>query len=68
MNSENCHKFIVLKFNKLQTIIAIIAEDKVTKLFCMTDDFYQSMSSKKLNLVITLFYHVVHVTNHLFVI
>ena len=37
--SENCCNFIVLKYKELQTIIAMITEDKVTKLFCMADDF-----------------------------
>ena len=31
--------FIVLKYKELQTIIAMITEDKVTELFCMADDF-----------------------------
>ena len=37
--SENCCNFIVLKYKELQTIIAMITEDKVTELFCMADDF-----------------------------
>lgn len=37
--SENCYNFIVLKHKDLQTIIAMITEDKVTELFCMADDF-----------------------------
>lgn len=37
--SENCYTFIVLKYKELQTIIAMITEDKVTKLFCIADDF-----------------------------
>ena len=37
--SENCYNFIVLKYKDLQTIIAMITEDKVTELFCMADDF-----------------------------
>ena len=37
--SENCCNFIVLKYKDLQTIIAMITEDKVTELFCMADDF-----------------------------
>ena len=37
--SENCGNFIVLKYKDLQTIIAMITEDKVTELFCMADDF-----------------------------
>lgn len=37
--SENCCNFIVLKYKVLQTIIAMLTEDKVTELFCMADDF-----------------------------
>ena len=37
--SENCCNFIVLKYKELQTIIAMITEDKVTELFGMADDF-----------------------------
>ena len=37
--SENCCNFIVLKYKDLQTIIAMITEDKVIKIFCMADDF-----------------------------
>lgn len=37
--SENYYNFIVLKYKDLQTIIAMITEDKVTELFCMADDF-----------------------------
>ena len=37
--SENCCNFNVLKIKILQTIIAMITEDKVTELFCMADDF-----------------------------
>lgn len=37
--SKNCRNFIVLKYKDLQTIIAMITEDKVTELFCMADDF-----------------------------
>jgi hypothetical protein len=29
----------VLKYKELQTIIAMITDDKVTELFCMADDF-----------------------------
>lgn len=39
MINENCCNFIVLKYKDLQTIIAMITEDKVTELFCMADDF-----------------------------
>ena len=37
--SENCCNFIVLKYKELQTIIAMITEDKVTEIFCIVDDF-----------------------------
>ena len=37
--NENCCNFIVLKYKDLQTIIAMLTEDKVTELFCMADDF-----------------------------
>ena len=37
--SENCCNFIVLKHKELQTIIAMITEDKVTELFCIADVF-----------------------------
>lgn len=37
--SKNCCNFIVFKYKVLQTIIAMITEDKVTELFCMADDF-----------------------------
>ena len=37
--SENCCTVIVLKYKELQTIIAMITEDKVTELFCIADDF-----------------------------
>lgn len=37
--SENCCNFIVFKYKGLQTIIAMITEDKITELFCMADDF-----------------------------
>ena len=37
--SEKCFNFIVLKYKELQTIIAMITEDKVTELFCIADDF-----------------------------
>ena len=39
MISENCCNFIVLKYKVLQTIIAMITEDKVTELFCIAHDF-----------------------------
>ena len=37
--SENCCKFIVFKYKEIQTIIAMITEDKITELFCMADGF-----------------------------
>ena len=37
--SENYCNFNVLKIKSLQTIIAIITEDKVTEIFCIADDF-----------------------------
>lgn len=37
--SENCCNFIVFKYKEIQTIIAMITEDKITELFCMADDF-----------------------------
>ena len=39
MISENCCNFIVLNYKVLQTIIAMLTEDKVTELYCMADDF-----------------------------
>ncbi|MCI7313866.1 MAG: IS982 family transposase, partial [Prevotella sp.] len=39
MISENCCNFKVLKIKSLQTIIAMITEDKVTEIFCIADDF-----------------------------
>ena len=39
MISENYCNFNVLKIKSLQTIIAIITEDKVTEIFCIADDF-----------------------------
>ena len=47
--NENCCNFIVLKYKDLQTIIAMITEDKVTELFCMADDFckfFDAMTKK----------------------
>ena len=37
--SEKCCNIIVLKYKELQTIIAMITEDKFTELFCIADDF-----------------------------
>ena len=39
MISENCCNFIVFKYKEIQTIIAMITEDKITELFCMADGF-----------------------------
>ena len=39
MISENCCNFNVLKINTLQTIVAIITEDKIIEIFCVADDF-----------------------------
>jgi hypothetical protein len=36
---ENCCNFIVFKYKEIQTIIAMITEDKITELFCMADGF-----------------------------
>ena len=37
--SENCCTFIVLKHKVVQTIIAMLTEDKVTGIFYMADEF-----------------------------
>lgn len=37
--SENYCIFIVLNYKELQTIIAMLTENKVTEIFCMADDF-----------------------------
>ncbi len=37
--SEICCNFMVLIYKQLQTKVAMIAEDKVTEIFCMADDF-----------------------------
>lgn len=39
MTSENCYDFIVLNYKVLQTIIAMLTEDKITELCCIADDF-----------------------------
>ena len=44
--SEKCFNFIVLKYKELQTIIAMITEDKVTELFCMADDFCKFLDAQ----------------------
>lgn len=36
---QNYYNFIMLNCKELQTIIFTLASDKVTELFCMTDDF-----------------------------
>ena len=41
--SENCCNFIVFNYKVLQTIIAMITEDKVTELFCK---FFDAMMEK----------------------
>ena len=37
--SENCCTFIVLTYKVVQTIIAMLTEDKVTEIFYMVDEF-----------------------------
>ena len=44
--SENCCIFIVLNYKGLQTIIAMLTDDKVTELFCMADDFCKFFDSQ----------------------
>ena len=39
MIGENYCSFVVLKYKELQTIIAMITEDKVTDFFFIADDF-----------------------------
>ena len=39
MISENYYNLKVFKIKSLQTIIAMITEDKVTEIFCIADDF-----------------------------
>lgn len=39
MISEHYYNFKVLKIKSLQTIIAMITEDKVTENICIADDF-----------------------------
>ena len=48
--SEICCNFIVSKYKVLQTIIAMITEDKVTELFCIADEMskYTIKEAKKL--------------------
>ena len=46
MISENCCIFIVLNYKGLQTIIAMLTDDKVTELFCMADDFCKFFDSQ----------------------
>ena len=51
MISENCCNFNVLKIKTLQTIIAMITEDKVTELFCIADDFCKFFDAMILTIV-----------------
>ena len=47
--SEICCNFKELIHKQLQTKIAMIAEDKVTEIFCMSDDFckfFDAMTAK----------------------
>lgn len=44
--NEKCCSFKVLKLNKLQTIIAILTDDKVTEIFCIADDFCKVFDSQ----------------------
>ena len=44
--SENCCNFIVLNYKELQTIIAMITEDKETELLCMADDFCKFLDAQ----------------------
>ena len=49
MISANYCNFIMLNYQGLQTIIAMLAESKVTELFCMADDyckFFDAMMEK----------------------
>lgn len=39
MGGDICCNFILIKYKDLQSIIAMLAEDKVTELFCMADEF-----------------------------
>ena len=41
MTNDNCCNFKVLELNKIQIIITMFAEYKVTELFYMADDFYK---------------------------
>ena len=47
--SEICCNFKELIYKQLQTKIAMITEDKVTEIFCMSDDFckfFDAMTAK----------------------
>ena len=44
--SENYCNFIVFNYKVLQTIIAMITEDKVTELFCMADEMCNDYTLK----------------------
>lgn len=50
--SENCCNFKVLKIKSLQTIIAMITEDKVTEIFCIADDFCKVFDAQMENYTI----------------
>lgn len=41
MTNDNCCNFKVLELNKIQIIITMFTEYKVTELFYMADDFYK---------------------------
>ena len=49
VNSEICRNFKGLIYKQLQTKTAMNAEDKVTEIFCMVDDFckfFDAMTTK----------------------
>lgn len=50
MANKNCCNFKVLQFNKLQTTIAIIIEDKVTEFLCIADDFSKAFDAQMENI------------------
>lgn len=50
--SENSSNFKVLKNKSLQTIIAMITEDKVTEIFCIADDFCKVFDAQMENYTI----------------
>ena len=45
MGGDICCNFILIKYKDLQSIIAMLAEDKVTELFCMADDLASLISN-----------------------